>query len=68
VCLVNYSLLIIGQQGLLVPVLASHWLEDFADGKPTTGKTNKTPLIYSEAPAASQTTFIIDTVNYTPLV
>ncbi len=45
---------------LPVSVLASHWLKDVADGMPTTGKTNKTPLTYSEALAASQTTFILD--------
>jgi hypothetical protein len=39
--------------------LASHWLEDFADGTPVGKLTNKTPITPSETPAASQSAFVI---------
>jgi hypothetical protein len=63
--LVIFTLLLIGQQGLgnffRHRPLASYWLEDFAGGTPMAIKTFKrTPLILREAPAASQSTFIID--------
>ncbi len=43
------------------PGLASHWLDDFADCTLTAGTlTDKTPLPLNEAPAASQSTIVMD--------
>ncbi len=48
------------------PCLAPHWLDDFADSTLTAATlTDKTPLPLSKAPAASQSTYVMDQLYFT---